>query len=116
MLAFTLEKDPNQLPFTLGTVLEQLHSIASFKNWNHVKSAFRREISLSRMRSSSVWIHTTRLHWTSTGTVPSRYTLESDHKPVRIADPYRYGPTSSSVNGKPICARFGIDPFGSLLV
>ena len=62
MSAFTLGVDSNQLPFTLGTVLEQFNSIASFKSWNYVKSASRREISLSCIRPAPVWLRTTPVY------------------------------------------------------
>ena len=50
------------------------------------------------------------------GTDPNEYTLESDPKWARIADPHGYGSSRSSVNGEPIYARIGTDPFGSFLV
>ena len=50
------------------------------------------------------------------GTDPNEHTLERDLKWTRIADPYGYGSSRFSVNGKPICARIGTDPFGSFLV
>ena len=47
------------------------------------------------------------------GTNPNEYTLERDPELVQIADLDEYGSNRSSVNGKPICARNGTDPFGS---
>ena len=35
---------------------------------------------------------------------------------VRITDPYRYGSSSSSVDGKLICALTGIDPSRSVVL
>ena len=66
---------------------------------------------LCSIRSVPVWIGSSRLHWTSTGTDPNGYTLESDPKLVRIQQvqcrrkaylyPYWYGSVwiRSSVNG-----------------
>ena len=71
---------------------------------------------LCSIRSVPVWIGSSRLHWTSTGTDPNGYTLESDPKLVRIVDPYRYGSSRSSVDGRPICTHTGTDPFGSVPV
>ena len=82
----------------------------------HVKFASKRENSLSRIRSAPVWIRSSRLHWTSTGTDPNGYTFESDPNLVWIADPHRYRSSGSSVNGKPICTLIGTDPFGSVPV
>ena len=39
---------------------------------------------LSSILSVPDWIGSRCLHWTSTGTDPNGYTLESDHKLVRI--------------------------------
>ena len=34
----------------------------------------------------------------------------------KITDPKEYRPSRSSVNGKPICAHMGTDPFGHVPV
>ena len=54
---------------------------------------------LSSMLSVPVWIRSSPLHCTSTGTDLNGYTLESDPKLVQIADMYLYG-YMSSVNGR----------------
>ena len=66
--------------------------------------------------SVPVWIGSNRLHWNSTESDPNGYTLESDPKLVRIADPYRYVSIRSSLNARPICTHTGTDPFGSVPV
>ena len=48
---------------------------------------------LCSILSLPVWIGSSRLHWTSTGTDPNGYTLESDSKLVRIADHTGTDPT-----------------------
>ena len=69
---------------------------------------------LCSILSVPVWIGSSRLHWTSNGTDPNGYTLESDPKLVRIADPYGYGSNRSSVNRRPICTHTGTDQFESV--
>ena len=55
------------------------------------------------------------LHWTSTGKGSKRVHL-GKRSLVWIADPYRYGSSSSSVKGKPICAYIDMGPFGPVWI
>ena len=59
---------------------------------------------LSSILSVPVWIRSSPLHCTSTGTDLNGYTLESDPKLVQIADMYLYGSI-------PILVRICLYPF-----